>query len=280
MKTPRKRRSKISREFRLPANVMQEEVWEDDGPNMKLSRAFIVVLALHIVAVAGLAAFSLFDGDKTPEIGTSSKAPEKPMLPTSEPSGNRATAPTAGGPVVMEGMRAVKVDKSMSTARFAIEYDLTEEALLTMNRHTPLLQGTLASGQTVYVPDTAVRRSPQEDSPVAPAAEAPGGATDRRPAESTLPVVEADPGPAVVQPHPRTDGTTMPPPRPIVPATPRNPATTGDPTTTGLTHKLAPGENLYRIHRKYNVSVEALKRANGITDPSKIRAGTILKIPK
>ncbi|MDB2327398.1 hypothetical protein N9V94_02440, partial [bacterium] len=68
MKSTRKRRSNISREFRLPANVMHEEAWEDSGPNMKLSRAFIVVLVLHIVAVGGLAAFNLFDSKK-PKVG-------------------------------------------------------------------------------------------------------------------------------------------------------------------------------------------------------------------
>ena len=47
-----------------------------------------------------------------------------------------------------------------------------------------------------------------------------------------------------------------------------------------LKHTLAKGETLYLISRKYNVSYEALAAANGITDPTKLRIGTVLIIPE
>lgn len=46
-----------------------------------------------------------------------------------------------------------------------------------------------------------------------------------------------------------------------------------------LTHTLGKGETLYAVSRKYKVSYEALAAANGITDPTKLRIGTILIIP-
>ena len=46
-----------------------------------------------------------------------------------------------------------------------------------------------------------------------------------------------------------------------------------------LKHKLEKGETLYSISRKYNVSYEALAAANGITDPTKMKIGTVLIIP-
>jgi len=46
-----------------------------------------------------------------------------------------------------------------------------------------------------------------------------------------------------------------------------------------LTHSLEKGETLYSISRKYKVSYEALAAANGITDPTKLRIGTVLIIP-
>ncbi|HWR13063.1 MAG TPA: LysM peptidoglycan-binding domain-containing protein [Rectinemataceae bacterium] len=46
-----------------------------------------------------------------------------------------------------------------------------------------------------------------------------------------------------------------------------------------LTHTLEKGETLYSISRKYKVSYEALAAANGITDPTKMRIGTVLIIP-
>jgi len=45
------------------------------------------------------------------------------------------------------------------------------------------------------------------------------------------------------------------------------------------THALEKGETLYAVSRKYKVSYEALAAANGITDPTKLRIGTILIIP-
>ncbi len=45
------------------------------------------------------------------------------------------------------------------------------------------------------------------------------------------------------------------------------------------THTLGKGETLYAVSRKYKVSYEALAAANGITDPTKLRIGTILIIP-
>jgi len=47
-----------------------------------------------------------------------------------------------------------------------------------------------------------------------------------------------------------------------------------------LKHTLAKGETLYSISRKYKVSYEALAAANGITDPTKLRIGTVLIIPE
>ena len=45
------------------------------------------------------------------------------------------------------------------------------------------------------------------------------------------------------------------------------------------THTLEKGETLYSVSRKYQVPYEALAAANGITDPTKLRTGTLLVIP-
>ncbi|MBN2811883.1 MAG: LysM peptidoglycan-binding domain-containing protein, partial [Spirochaetales bacterium] len=47
-----------------------------------------------------------------------------------------------------------------------------------------------------------------------------------------------------------------------------------------LIHILQKGETLYGISRKYNISTEALMAANKIADPSKLREGQRLSIPK
>ncbi len=44
-------------------------------------------------------------------------------------------------------------------------------------------------------------------------------------------------------------------------------------------HRVRPGENLYRIGLAYEVHWEQIARANGITHPSQLYAGQVLKIP-
>ena len=47
----------------------------------------------------------------------------------------------------------------------------------------------------------------------------------------------------------------------------------------GVYHIVRPGENLYRIGRAYDISVEELARVNGIKDPKRILSGQRLLIP-
>lgn len=44
-------------------------------------------------------------------------------------------------------------------------------------------------------------------------------------------------------------------------------------------HTVSPRDNLYGIARKYGVTVADLQAANGIPDPTKMRAGRVLKVP-
>ena len=56
------------------------------------------------------------------------------------------------------------------------------------------------------------------------------------------------------------------------------PAETSLPTAE-VTHKVQRGENLYRIGRLYHLSWKQIAQANGITDPSQLHEGQVLKIP-
>ena len=51
------------------------------------------------------------------------------------------------------------------------------------------------------------------------------------------------------------------------------------PIQTFLAHKLRPGENPGSVARKYGISVNQLMSYNKITNPRKLRAGRVLKIP-
>jgi murein DD-endopeptidase MepM/ murein hydrolase activator NlpD len=51
------------------------------------------------------------------------------------------------------------------------------------------------------------------------------------------------------------------------------------PEGAGVTHVVQPGENVYRISRYYEVSIESVIRANRITDVTEVAVGTRLWIP-
>ena len=50
-------------------------------------------------------------------------------------------------------------------------------------------------------------------------------------------------------------------------------------TGSGSTYTVQPGDNLYRIALKYNLSWQQLAQANGITNPDNIVVGQVLNIP-
>ena len=45
---------------KVDARMGNSRDWNTDVPNIKLSRAFVVVLILHVVAVGGILAFEMF----------------------------------------------------------------------------------------------------------------------------------------------------------------------------------------------------------------------------
>jgi lysozyme len=55
--------------------------------------------------------------------------------------------------------------------------------------------------------------------------------------------------------------------------------THGEAANSEVTHRVKRGENLYRIGRLYDLTWKQVAQANGITDPSQIYEGQVLKIP-
>ncbi len=62
---------------------------------------------------------------------------------------------------------------------------------------------------------------------------------------------------------------------------PSQPAQTASVDMSGWngSYTLNQGDSLYAIARQHRVSLADLQRANGISDPTKVRAGTVLKVP-
>ena len=82
------------------------------------------------------------------------------------------------------------------------------------------------------------------------------------------------------------EGTAVPPTRPPDGRTPTTAAPTATPIVPRPTarpgdcvHTVRPGETLFSIARAYGVTIEAIMRANGISNPDRIFAGQRLTIP-
>ena len=78
-----------SRALGLPGDMGYEQMSE---PNMKLSRALLIVLALHIVAVAGIIAFNTI---KTREETNTASSIAEPSAPITTPTVTPALNPAA-----------------------------------------------------------------------------------------------------------------------------------------------------------------------------------------
>jgi LysM repeat protein len=52
-----------------------------------------------------------------------------------------------------------------------------------------------------------------------------------------------------------------------------------DPSTSGATYKVRSGDTLSAIAARFGTTVRALVDLNGITDPSRLRVGQVLKLP-
>lgn len=159
----------------------EEEYYDDEAePNMKLSHAFVVVLVLHVIAVAGVFAFN--------------------------------TIKTRQSPVFADAATAGSATTTAETTPAATEPAATQAARTFEPRST----GTTA--------------------------------TATAPAEA-----------------------------PAAPATSQSAAPASD--WSGKTHEIRPGDTLTRLSSLYGVSIAAIQEQNAITDPTKIRVGTVLQIP-
>jgi LysM repeat protein len=173
-------KASVARSRRAPIIEDEDDFLDEPEPNMKLSHAFVVVLVLHVIAVAGVFAFNSI---KTRQADTFS---------------------------------AVKADPAAAAEAPALAQS--------------------ASGTTT---------------PAGPASDPSTGANSSQPGDSN------PPAPAATSPAPS--------PKAIA---------------GGKTHEMQPGDTLVKIAADYGVTVSALEQANSISDPRKLRAGTVLIIPE
>lgn len=246
--------------------------WHTDVPNIKLSRAFVVVLILHVVAVGGILAFEMVKPDKPNDpVATNSKVEKVDAdKPAAAPVVTEATKPKTPATLREEssgGYERYIVQPGDSIRDIAGHYRISRAELLAANRIDemhPLVQGRILRIPMSLLPDPssaadALRAVSALDLPLAPAPltsatlPASSGSGDFAPIPSGVASSTATPEPAVpaIEPEPATPG---PPSRPAADRADGRPAASASTASTGATLRpeiVAPrGTTLPRVTRE------------------------------
>lgn len=256
----------------------------------KLSTIFLIVLGLHILLIVAFSAYYLLKGDtsvetETPEVtqtettepstppvspvletardtempvnepASESEAPILPMPPSSDPIWNQAAAPVV--PPAQPAPPAITRVEPVPTPT-SPRQEATIPTASSPRSHTVVKGDTLgriARTYNVTVADLKKANQLSNDMIRVGQTLVIPGTGDARPAPA--PVVTRAPAPAAV---------------PV-----NDPAAT--PASATGSYTVAKGDTLWSIARRLGVSPQELAKLNGIQDPSRLKIGTVLRVP-
>lgn len=215
---------------------------ESDVPNLGISRAIVVLLLIHVVAIGGMFAHSKWFADSEQPVVIK----EDPNAPARE-STPQTTAPVSGVSSVPKhnfGHTPYVVETRDTYGSIAAAHEVDEFELRRLNNNSQL-----RSGRILRLPPKMVR----------PAAMV----TRSAPAAAAPVAISIDDIPDPVVP-------TVAAPTPAAPT----PA-----AASGKTYTVKSGDTVWRITQKFGIGQKELMSLNGISDPSKLKIGQVLKIP-
>jgi len=297
---------------RLSANVTGEEDWEVDEPQIRMSRAFAVMLILHLVAVGGLFAFHVFGKDDREAEGLATRKAHEKSTP---PPDTVQSAPVPAAPVipraeiVLDEPAALPGDqqhilkagesKDLIAAKYGITVLELEEAnihngfnagdKLVIPPRARIIGAVAQAGPPVNPPVALIAATPSEEvghqdfalkeGPENPYAPVEPAELEAPPAPAKL--VKAEPASAV-RAVPQTDdledAATPPARKKTAPVPTPVAAAKSKPATGSRSHVIGKGDTIYNVAKRYGISPNEVMRANGINDPSRLQMGQVLKI--
>ncbi len=235
--------------------------YDDDDNSNRLSGAFIVVLALHVIALVGVFAFSRMKDPKTvttttPSVPSSSIASSAPSLATNpDPAPAPEPTPAPAAPVQYASLQTSKAPAASALEAGAAN-DRAEAAHVTRPR-----------------PGSHIVKSGETLSKIA-------FANNLRAADlmaaNNLKSDEIRVGQELIIPEPKVTKATA---EPKVTAKAPEKATTPAKTAAG-SYTVRKNDSLIKIAREQKVSYDDLVKLNGIKDPRKLQEGQVLKLPK
>jgi LysM repeat protein len=265
------------RNQRVAASATAEDL-EDDDHSTRISRGFTIIFVIHVVAIALYFIHLNFLNDHSVA---------QAAITTTE----TASAPQpriANPPMIAPDDATCIVVAGDNYSRIAAREGVAEDALRTANNNKPV-----AAGLTLKLPP---KRIVALDPPVVVALrqQTPSNA-DRGLVEAVPFEAGTNPRAQVVRPKVLRDSstttTTNSRDTTTVKATPpkaaaatktaarETPAPKAAAAGAKRSYVVKPGDNLYRISKRYKIDQAELMRANSISDPGKLNTGATLLIP-
>ena len=218
----------------------------DAEPTMRLSRAILVMLLLHVVAVGGFIASSrIREHDLKRSTNDPSAAVEADDSLALPKPGDAAR--TKSDTVVPSRPSVHVVRQGETLMRIANENGVTLAALVAVNG-AETATAPLRPGQELKLPD----KSPDPSTQVADGT------------ASALSLIEGKPGSAARAGSPAAGGTAK---------------AMQVPLDSGKVYVVGKGESVYTIAQKFRISPESLLKLNQIDDPKKLKPGQKLRVP-
>jgi LysM repeat protein len=231
---------------RSPSRASADDDYEPE-PNMKLSHAFVVVLVLHVIAVAGVFAFNSIKARQSGVWEESAAAAQAPKSAAAVPPADAAPAPAqprtltaapqtpapAATPAQPAG-RTHEIRPGDTLTRIAALHGISVGALQQANAITDPTK--IRIGDVLKIPPA-------------------GAAEPAAVAKATAPAA------------------------PVKPAAAKAEAAASAAKDTGKIYEVVKGDNPVSIAKRLKVSYDELMALNAITDPRKLQIGQKLKIP-
>lgn len=223
----------------------------DENAGINISRSLSIIFTIHILAIGMIFIHKQYLSGRTQE-------PKEVSRDVQTGSGSGSEVPAASPeradqvPGVKIGGKPYMVKKGDNFAVIAAKFQVDESELRKMNHDKEVRAGTV-----LRIPDS--KRIVAVEPPEVRAIRDHG---TRHPSESGL-----------VEILPQTgDARRLSTGNGALPVAVAN-------HSDAKTHVVKPGESIWKISKQYDLTEKELMAANGISDPAKLRAGQVLKLP-
>ncbi len=247
---------------------------EDIGevPGVGVARALVVILLLHVAAIAGIWVHNQWTSQEEQQAEKNSEGQKTPMKPNLIPGVEHYLVLDGDNYFDIAKEKGVSVDElkrinSGVDIVPGIEINIPGRRILpeyTVGESAPMLPPVPKEELDAVVHTEHPLIQITNEKFVEPPALGELTVEEYAPAELEEPVLLIPNGPPALEAEPRKVRVTQ-----VAPA----------PVPAGRVHTFRKGDSIWRLSKTYGVSQDQLMRLNGITDPGRIRAGQKIRIP-